>query len=71
MAQGVQEPEGNNGWIDKWQMCPSRPGSESMACSESDDVNVGDPTHSRRMRVSADKCNGEEAEMVVRKSDQA
>ena len=45
------------------------PGSESMAYCQSSQANVGDPDSSSRREVSADKCNSQEAEMAIRKSD--
>jgi len=44
-------------------------GSESTACSKSDQVNVGDPDRSSRREVSMNKCNSEAIEMTVRKSE--
>ena len=44
-------------------------GSENMACSQSSQVNVGDPDSSSVMEVLADKCNSEGAKMAIRKSD--
>lgn len=46
-------------------------GSESVACNESQLVNVGDPVHSSGVGVAANKCNSEKAAMVNRKSDQS
>ena len=40
-----------------------------MAYSQSNQVNVGDPDSSSVMEVLTDKCNSEEVEMTVRKSD--
>ena len=48
---------------------PVSSGSESTACSESDQVNVGDPDGSSRREVSMNKRNSEAIEMTVRKSE--
>jgi hypothetical protein len=54
VAEGVQLPESNNGYSANRKQYPSPPESKSMACRESDVVNVGDPTRSRK-EVSIDR----------------
>ncbi len=51
------------------QVYETPPGSKSMAYSQSNQVNVGDPDSSSVTEVLADKCNSEGVEMAVRKSD--
>ena len=46
-------------------------GSESMACSKSGYVNVGDPIRSSRKGVWVNKCNSENTQKADRKSDRA
>ena len=71
MADGLYCPESNNRCCDNWQLHLSSSGSENMACNESDDVNVGDPTSPHMDRVLTDKCSSEGVKMAGRKSDQA
>jgi len=71
MADDLNSAESNTKYSDtrQWYLASSE--SESMACNESVDVNVGDPIYPHRNRVSTDKYNSEEVEMVNRKSEQA
>lgn len=48
MAQGLGMPEGNNRCSDNRQLHLSRSESKSMACNESEGVNVGDPIRSSK-----------------------
>lgn len=41
-----------------------------MACNKSLSMNVGDPYHSSKKKVLANKFKSEEAKMMIRKSDQ-
>lgn len=66
----MKYPESNNRRSINRQLRVSLPGSESMACDESEAVNVGDPIPPHRKRVSTDKCKSEGVEMMDRKSDQ-
>lgn len=71
MADGFGIPESNNRCSVNRQWHLSLSGSESTACRESEDVNVGDPTSPHMDRVLTDKCNSEGVKMAGRKSDQA
>jgi hypothetical protein len=53
------------------QLYLSLSGSESTACRESGDVNVGDPRSPQRDRVLTDKYKSKGVEMANGKSDQA
>jgi hypothetical protein len=61
VAEGVQKPESTILHVDNGQTCKAPPGSESMACNQRKQVNVGDPDSSsssgRHMEVLADKSN--------------
>lgn len=46
MADDVDSSESNISCIGKGQIHEALPGSESMACNKSDEVNVGDPGNS-------------------------
>lgn len=54
MAEGIVGPEGNNKCSDNRQQHLSLPESKSMACKESEGVNVGGPIRSRK-DVSIDR----------------
>ena len=69
VAEGVLESEGTILYVVYGQAYETPPGSKSVAWSQSNQVNVGDPDSSSRREVSADKCNSEGAEMAMRKSD--
>ena len=71
MADGVGIPESNNRCGVNRQRYLPLSGSESTACRESEDVNVGDPTSPHRDRVLTDKYKSEGVEMASRKSEQA
>ena len=61
MAEGFQKLESTILCDIKGQSYKASPGSKSMACNESSQVNVGGPDSSsinvRHMEVSADKSN--------------
>ncbi len=61
MAEGVQKLESTILHVDIGQTCKAPPGSESMACNQSNQVNVGDPdspsSSGKHMEVLADKSN--------------
>ena len=61
MAEGFQKLESTIVYVDIGQTYMTLPGSKSMACNESNQVNVGGPDSSsinvRHMEVSADKSN--------------
>ncbi len=73
MAEGVQKLESNILYIYMGQICRALPGSESMACNQSKQVNVGDPdnpsTGSILWKYLPTSLTNEEAEMAVRKSE--
>ena len=69
MAEGVAISESTIPYAVYGQVYETPPGSKSMAYCQSNQVNVGDPDSSSVMEVLADKCNSEEVEMTVRKSD--
>lgn len=56
-------------WITLWELYTTFPGSESMACNQSEQGNVGDPNLSSRIEVSMNKCNNEKVETRIRKSE--
>lgn len=70
MADGVGIPESNNRCSDNRQQYLSLSGSESTACSESGDVNVGGPISPHKDRVLTDKCKSEGVKKAGRKSEQ-
>ena len=61
MAEGVQKLESTILCEVKGESYKASPGSKSMACNQSSQVNVGDPDRSsinvRHMEVFADKSN--------------
>ena len=69
MADGFEFPESNNGLSDTRKLGPSSSESESVACGESEGVNVGGPNCPQKDRVLTDKCKSEEVEKAIRKSD--
>ncbi len=73
MAEGVQKLESNILYIFIGQIFRTLPGSESMACNQSNQVNVGDPGNSSTGSILRKylliSLTSEEAEMAVRKSD--
>ena len=69
MAEDVTKSESTIPYAVYGQAYGTPPGSKSMAYSQSNQVNVGDPDSSSVMEVLTDKCNSEEVEMAVRKSD--
>ena len=48
MAEGIEKPEGTIADVTNGQTCAAPPGSESMACTKSRGVNVGDPLRSSK-----------------------
>ena len=56
-------------WTTLWELYTTFPGSESMACNQSEQGNVGDPNHSSRIEVLTNKCNSEKAKTMIRKSE--
>ena len=56
MAEDFYLPESTTVYNVKGQLYRASPGSESMACNQSNQVNVGDPDSSSR-EVLADKPN--------------
>ena len=69
MAEGVAKSESTIPYAVYGQVYEAPPGSKSMAYSQSNQVNVGDPDSSSVMEVLTDKCRSEGVEMAVRKSD--
>ncbi len=65
MAEGVQKLESNILYVYIGQTCRALPGSESMACNQRKQVNVGDPdspsSSGKHMEVLADKPNQQES----------
>ena len=48
VAEGIEKPEGTIANVTYGQTYAAPPGSESMACTKSRGVNVGDPQRSSR-----------------------
>ena len=73
MAEGVQKLESTIVCDVKGQSYKASPGSKSMACNQSSQVNVGDPDSLPSMldiwKYLLTSPTSEEAEMSVRKSD--
>ena len=70
MADGLEMPESNIIYNAHGKEYMTLPGSKSMACNKSNQVNVGDPIRSFfKKEVSADKYKREEAEKPIGKSD--
>ena len=71
MAEDVRLSESTIVYVDTGQTYRTPPGSESMACNQRKQVNVGDPdsssSSSKKYRLTSIIC--EEAEKTVRKSE--
>ena len=60
MAEGIEKPEGTIANVTYGQTLAAPPGSESMACTNSSGVNVGDPRVLPGRAVSVTKRNQRE-----------
>ncbi len=76
MAEGVQKLESTILHVYIGQTCKTPPGSESMACNQRKQVNVGDPdspsskgVYGNTWKYWLTSLTSEEAEMAVGKSD--
>ncbi len=70
MVDGVDSPEDNIERYAKGQWCSASPGSESTACIQRQQVNVGGPECSaKEEQYRRTSPVGEEAETVLGKSD--